>query len=195
METLKKERVSYYNQLLPYASVRISEIRIDVRNRRFELLLSGKTMPKSRWLKPKKVSGYLSTRLYNWLTKFRVRKHYDSSVGKYVVSLPKTEVTGFQLYLEKINMEFVPGILSKLVFESDNTSDNYYEHPFRLSYYSDTDNYVLSLVNEVPKKQVRTLDPETGKTIITYVDKLSKSGKPLYYSKDRYLRYIKYHKN
>lgn len=158
----------------PTVKVRVSNIKVDVKNYKFELLLETKTNRQKIW-RQENISGSISKALRDWLliaTDEKIKVVADNERGYDFVPSGR-KLTGFQKFLTKKGIEFTPGILSTLTFESDNNSDNYFDNPFKIMTFLDQEPK-LTLVNVAPKKVIVESDPQTGKSS--------------YYSKEQFIK-------
>lgn len=119
----------------------------------------------------------MSVALYNWFWK---KFSNGDNVGK----------TGFQVFLEKKGIMFVPGLLRSIVFESVNDGGNYYDLPFKLVMRGSFE--MLFLVTESPLLKSCYVDPNTGEETVSYKRKMYQDSdgnwKYSYTSPDYYKR-------
>ena len=175
----------------PESVVRFSNIKVDVKNWTFEVTLGTKTK-KQKLFREEVVTGKVSRELYKWLTeafKERIKVEDQSEQGYYYAETGNL-LTGFKSYLAKKNIEFKPGILNQLVFESDNKSDSYADNPFKLIKYADG-KASLTLVNVGVKKAIIEEDPNTGESKSYWKQTFVKMGDritPQFFNKKHYIR-------
>ncbi len=137
------------------------------------------------------VKGTITPELKEWLTKVFPEKVNVVIDGNTVSRETGVNTTGFQIFLKRIEKQFVPGILSTLTFTGDNNSEDYYTNPFKLIILNDKS--VLSLVNIAPKEKKMQFNPESGKTEIHYKQRYFKVGNDFrrsYVPKKNYCRLI-----
>jgi hypothetical protein len=121
---------------LPNVDVKYSNIIINHKNRTATIDVQTRKHGNKRWSKVTTIEAVVTKALLDWaMLKF---KSYDGS-----------ETTAFKLYLKKRGIEFYPGILRTLTFESYNLSEDYQENPFKLVYYNNG-KHTLTLVNVRP---------------------------------------------
>ena len=164
--------------------VRFSNIVIDLKARRFSMLLGIKDVGKRKFI-DEEVSGYVTADLLNWLTKASVVK-VQIEDGSYVST--GEFKTGYQKYLDKIGKLFTK--LVDMEFITSNKSEDYYSCPFKLIRYCDGNN-TLTNVNSTPRKPVVTIDPNTNVETKEFVKRYAKLGEhyvPTFHSKKDYVR-------
>ena len=118
---------------IPTEEVQYSNIVVNLKKRTITLDVRTRKINGKRWSKPQSITAKMTYELYGWLTNRRI-------------NLNNNKVTGFQKYLDTRGIEFVPGILNKMVFESNNLSEVYAENPFKLLCYDDGA-YSITLVH------------------------------------------------
>ena len=153
------------------AVIRMSNINIDFKQRKGSMVLGIKEAGKRKFSE-ENVNFTITSELYDYLVLLRdnkVKVAADNERG-YDFIKTGTKSTSFQKFLAKIDKEFKPGILQELVFETNNTSDDYCSCPFRLVKYAEG-NAVLTLVNLVSKSKKDIIDPSTGEVKTFYSQK------------------------
>lgn len=175
----------------PEVRVRITNLLVNVKDFTFQLTLGTKTN-RQRNFREEVVTGKISTDLQDWLTqtfKERIKVEDDSELGyKYMDT--GNLLTGFKVFLSKQGIEFKPGILKDMVFESDNKSESYQENPFKIIRYLDG-HVTLTLVNIGTKKVVTIEDPTTGESKQMWKQSFTKLGDryvPNFFSKKNFVR-------
>ena len=118
---------------IPTEEVQYSNIVVNLKKRTITLDVRTRKIGGKRWRKAQSITAKMTYELYGWLTNRRI-------------NLNNNKVTGFQKYLDTRGIEFVPGILNKMVFESNNLSEVYAENPFKLLCYDDGA-YSITLVH------------------------------------------------
>ena len=164
--------------------VKFSNIIIDLKARRFSMLLGIKDVGKRKFI-DEEVSGYVTADLLNWLTKACVVK-VQLEDGSYMST--GEFKTGYQKYLDKIGKPFTK--LVDMEFITSNKSDDYYSCPFKLIRYCDGSN-TLTNVNSTSRKPVVTVDPNTNVETKEFVKRYAKLGDyyvPTFHSKKDYVR-------
>ena len=164
--------------------VRFSNIVIDLKARRFSMLLGIKESGKRKFI-DEEVSGYVTADLLNWLTKASVVK-VQIEDGSYMST--GEFKTGYQKYLDKMGKPFTK--LVDMEFITSNKSDNYYSCPFKLIRYCDGNN-TLTNVNSTSRKPVVKVDPNTNVETKEFVKRYAKLGDyyvPTFHSKKDYVR-------
>ena len=164
--------------------VRFSDIVIDLKARRFSMLLGIKESGKRKFI-DEEVSGYVTADLLNWLTKGSLVK-VQLEDGSYVST--GEFKTGYQKYLDKIGKPFTK--LSDMEFIASNKSDDYYSCPFKLIRYCNGNN-TLTNVNSTSRKPVVKFDPDTNVETIEFVKRYAKLGDnyvPTFHSKKDFVR-------
>ena len=164
--------------------VRFSDIVIDLKARRFSMLLGIKESGKRKFIE-EEVSGYVTADLLNWLTKASVVK-VQIEDGSYMST--GEFKTGYQKYLDKIGKPFTK--LVDMEFIASNKSDDYYSCPFKLIRYCNGNN-TLTNVNSTSRKPVVTVDPNTNVETKEFVKRYAKLGDnyvPTFHSKKDYVR-------
>ena len=119
--------------IIPTEEVQYSNLSVSLKNKTITLDVRTRKLNGKRWRKPQTITAKMTYELYGWLTDKRI-------------NLNNQKVTGFQKYLDNRGIEFTPGILSQMVFESDNLSEIYSENPFKLLCYDDGA-YSITLVH------------------------------------------------
>jgi hypothetical protein len=158
--------------ITPEGVVTMSNIYIDPKKNTFSAEVSVKVDKKKAVSQV--ITGKISQELKGWL----INKDKAISIevedinSETGTSWLKTGefTTGFRKYLAKIDMEFVPGILSTIIFKSDNNSPDYLQNPFRICLMEDY--AVMTLVNVPPKARKVYEDPNTGKEDVRYSQKI-----------------------
>jgi hypothetical protein len=153
----------------PEGTVEFKAIHLDIKTNKFTMVLGFKAKGKRKFdYEP--ISGRFGGELRDYFTKLvpeTVQVEQTTPEGPKIVRVPTGKMyTPFQKYLSKRGIEFVPNILSHMVFTADNFSENYSEFPFKLIRYKD--NNSLTLVNTGTKKKVSSMDPTTGVTTDKY---------------------------
>lgn len=177
----------------PSGKVRMSNIVIDVKSCSFSMTI-GTKQGRQKLFREETISGKINLEVKRWLTEMtpvKTQTPADNEVG-YVWTDTGNKLTGFQKFLSKCNIEFKPGILSTLAFESENNSEQYAENPFKIIRYADG-NCSLTLVNISPKKHSQTIDPTTGVITDSWKQKFIKIGesyREAYVSKKFFVRYM-----
>ena len=177
----------------PNAKVRMSNIVIDIKTCKFSMTL-GVKQGRQKLFREETISGKLNLEVKKWLTQMtpvKVQVPADNELGYEWID-SGNKLTGFQKFLNKQSIEFKPGILSTMVFESDNNSENYAENPFKIIRYADG-NVSLTLVNIAPVRVIETADPTTGEVTTNYKQKFIKIGesyREAYISKKYFVRYM-----
>ena len=164
--------------------VRFSNIVIDLKARRFSMLLGIKESGKRKFI-DEEVSGYVTADLLNWLTKASVVK-VQIEDGSYMST--GEFKTGYQKYLDKMGKPFTK--LVDMEFITSNKSDDYYSCPFKLIRYCDGNN-TLTNVNSTSRKPVVKVDPNTNVETKEFVKRYAKLGDyyvPTFHSKKDYVR-------
>ena len=164
--------------------VRFSNIVIDLKARRFSMILGIKESGKRKFI-DEEVSGYVTADLLNWLTKASVVK-VQIEDGSYMST--GEFKTGYQKYLDKIGKPFTK--LVDMEFITSNKSDDYYSCPFKLIRYFDGNN-TLTNVNSTSRKPVVKVDPNTNVETKEFVKRYAKLGDyyvPTFHSKKDYVR-------
>ena len=175
----------------PDVRVRITNLLVNVKDFTFQLTLGTKTK-KQRNFREEVVTGKISVDLHDWLTqtfKERIKVADDSEIGYKYMETGKL-LTGFKAFLAKQGIEFQPGILKDMIFESDNKSESYQENPFKIIRYLDG-HVTLTLVNIGTKKVVTVEDPETGIATQMWIQSFTKLGEryvPNFFSKKGFVR-------
>ena len=118
---------------IPTEEVQYSNFVVNLKKRTITLDVRTRKINGKRWRKPQSITAKMTYELYGWLTNRRI-------------NLNNNKVTGFQKYLDTRGIDFVPGILNKMVFESNNLSEVYAENPFKLLCYDDGA-YSITLVH------------------------------------------------
>lgn len=118
---------------IPTEEVQYSNIVVNLKKRTITLDVRTRKIGGKRWRKAQSITAKMTYELYGWLTNRRI-------------NLNNNKVTGFQKYLDTRGIDFVPGILNKMVFESNNLSEVYAENPFKLLCYDDGA-YSITLVH------------------------------------------------
>ena len=118
---------------IPTEEVQYSNIVVNLKKRTITLDVRTRKIGGKRWRKDQSITAKMTYELYGWLTNRRI-------------NLNNNKVTGFQKYLDTRGIDFVPGILNKMVFESNNLSEVYAENPFKLLCYDDGA-YSITLVH------------------------------------------------
>ena len=156
----------------PEVLVKFSNISVNMKERKISLEVATKT-PKRKTYDKELVEATMTAELYNYLTMLRddkVKVAADNEQGYQFINTG-TKSTSFQRFLAKKEVQYKPGILQELVFETDNTSSDYLDNPFRLVKYSNG-NAVLTLVNLPSKSKKETADPTTGEVKAFYSTKI-----------------------
>lgn len=175
----------------PVANIKMSNIVINPEKFTFSLTLGTKTK-KQRNYHEEVVTGKISKELHDWLMKRfdeRVQVKADNEQGYQWIKTGK-KLTGFQAFLSKNNLEYKPGLLNKLVFESDNNSEEYAQNPFKIIQYLDG-HATLTLVNVGVKKVVTEENPITGEVTQFFKQNFVKLGDrmvPQFFSKKNFIR-------
>lgn len=152
----------------PEAKVRFSNVTINPEERTASFTLSTKAKRARKWTE-EQITSTITAELYNYLTLMRddqVKVPANNERG-YDLIKTGTKSTSFMRYLKRREMEFASGVLKSMVFECDNTSEDYYSNPFRLVRYVEG-NSVLTLVNVQSKSRKETVDVETGEVSVKY---------------------------
>jgi hypothetical protein len=158
----------------PEAVVRISNISLNPKDRKATLVLATKEKGKRKFIEEEIIVS-LTAEVYHWFTQLKddvVKEVADNPQG-FVYTKTGTKSTTFQRYLKKLDMEFVPGILQTMSFESDNKSESYADNPFRIIRYTNGSNSI-TLVNVPSKKTVEKVDLSTGEVKPSYYQKYGK---------------------
>ena len=120
------------------------------------------------------VKGHVTLELFDWFTKVFIEKSETVSENK--------TTTAFKKYLDRKGIEFKPGILSELKFESLNNSIDFDDCPFRLTISETYSSSTLNLVYKFPKVvKGERLNMETGEVIKTFGYKKYQNMKKDYY--------------
>lgn len=174
----------------PQGLVYFSAINIDVAKCTFSMQYA--FVPKGkRKVVLNTVSGTITPELKEWLAKVFAEKVVVMENDQRTTRETGRNITGFQLFLDRISEVFTPGILSTLTFKSENNSEDYYSNPFKLVMLNDKN--VLTLVNVAPKAKSMKFNPTTGKTDIYYTQRYFKVGehyRKSYVPKKHYTRLI-----
>ena len=123
---------------VPTQDVQYSNISVSIKEFTVTLDVRTRKQGNKRWSKANRITAKLSYHLYNWLIHKRVLLNSQDKNSQ--------KITGFQKYLVKQGIEFHPGILSTMKFESSNLSEVYAENPFKLIAYEDGA-YSITLVH------------------------------------------------
>lgn len=173
----------------PNVDVKFSQIKVNITDYTFQLVLGIKTK-RQRKFREELVEGQISKELRKWLCEmFDEVETRETEQGTVRVKTG-ARTTSFQLFLRKQGIEFRPGILNEMVFESDNTSENYAENPFKMIRYINGKN-TLTLVNVGVKKSVGITDPNTGEIRERWRQKFVKLGErytPAFFGKKSFVR-------
>lgn len=177
----------------PNVQVRMSNIEIDVKKFTFKLTLGTKTSRQKNF-REEVVTGKTTVELIEWLTlkvKERIKIVADNEQGFEWVESGNL-LTGFQMFLKKRNLEFVPGILKSSTFTSDNKSEEFGDNPFKLIQYM-SGHRTLTLVNIGSKSVVTKEDPTTGEVTEFWKRNYIKIGErmmPSFFGKKSFVRYL-----
>lgn len=173
----------------PNVDVKFSQIKVNITDYTFQLVLGTKTK-RQRIYREETVQGAISKELRKWLCEmFDERETIETEEGTVSVKTGK-RTTGFQNFLNKQGIEFKPGVLKEMVFQSDNKSDNYSENPFKMIRYINGKN-TLTLVNVGVKQSVGTTDPNTGEIKERWKQTFVKIGErytPAFFGKKSFIR-------
>lgn len=156
----------------PEVVVRLSNINVNPKERKVTFTLETKT-EKRKTFDKQIVEASITSELYNYLTLLKddkVKVAANNEKG-YEYIKTGTKSTSFQKFLAKKEIAYKTGILSELVFESLNTSEDYLSNPFRLVRYSNG-NSVLTLVNLPSKSKKDVVDIQTGEIKSFYSQKI-----------------------
>lgn len=156
----------------PEVVVRLSNINVNPKERKVTFTLETKT-EKRKTFDKQIVEASITSELYNYLTLLKddkVKVAANNEKG-YEYIKTGTKSTSFQKFLAKKQIAYKTGILSELVFESLNTSEDYLSNPFRLVRYSNG-NSVLTLVNLPSKSKKDVVDIATGEIKSFYSQKI-----------------------
>ena len=179
------------NFATPESIVRISNLKVNIKDFTFQLTLGTKAK-KQRNFREEVITGKITVELNDWLSKTfkeRIKVAEDSEQG-YKYQETGNLTTGFKTFLSKIGKEFKPGILSEMVFESDNKSESYQDNPFKIIKYANG-HCTFTLVNIGTKRVVTTEDPMTGEVTQHWKQKFVKLGErvvPEFFNKKNYIR-------
>ena len=142
-------------KLVPTGKVSFRNLRINKADLSFTMeyaYLEGK----KRKFNYQEVKGHVTRELYDWFTKVFIENSETVSENK--------TTTAFKKYLDRKGIEFKPGILSELKFESLNKSIDFDDCPFRLTISETYSSATLNLVYKFPKVvKSERFDIETGK--------------------------------
>lgn len=194
VQTLVKKTIEKSSYTTPEGVVQFRNIQVNIQTNDFTLDLGFKAKGKKSFVY-ETVNGKITYELKRYLTllspiKEKVPAHNER--GYDFIETNKM-ATNFQKYLMKRNIEYKPNILQEMIFESENSSDEYYPFPFKLVQYS-SGHCTLTLINIASKKQEQFCDPVTGeiKTIHTQRTFI-KDGKVnnFYLTPASYRRYVK----
>ena len=160
-------------KLVPTGRVSFRNLRINPKDLSFSIeyaYLEGK----KRKYNYQEAKGHVTLELFDWFTKVFIENSETVSGNK--------TTTAFKKYLERKGIEFKPGILSELEFESLNKSIDFDDCPFRLTISETYSSATLNLVYKFPKvvKNER-LNMETGEVIKTFGYKKYQNMKKDYY--------------
>lgn len=176
----------------PVSTIRISNLEIDVINKKAKFTLGIKE-PKKRKFDERNVEAIVELEVIKWFTKTRpetIKVVADNEQG-FIEQKTGRSITNFERYLKHRGIEFTPNVLKSLVFESDNHSDDYYPNPFKVI--ETTKGFILTNVQIKPKLKTEYVDPGTGEVTRKYKNPTYKdaSGKTRIstFSKAFYRRY------
>lgn len=154
----------------PEAVIRMSNIRVLPKERKAIITLGTKEKGKRKFTEVE-VEASITSELYDYLTVLKddkVKVAADNEKGFEFIKTG-TRSTSFQKFLAKKGIPFAHGVLSTIVFESDNTSPDYLANPFRLVMFNDR--AVLTLVNIPSKSRKEIVDISTGEVKTYYNQK------------------------
>jgi hypothetical protein len=158
----------------PEAVVKISNISLNPKDRKATLVLATKEKGKRKFIEEEIIVS-LTAEVYHWFTQLKddvVKEVADNPQG-FVYTKTGTKSTTFQRYLKRLGIEFAPGVLQTMSFESDNKSESYADNPFRIIRYTNGSNSI-TLVNVPSKKTVEKVDLSTGEVKSSYYQKYGK---------------------
>ena len=177
----------------PEGKIKMSNILIDIKNCTFSMTI-GIKQGRQKLYREETISGKLNLEVKKWLTQMtpvKIQVPANNEQGYQWID-SGNKMTGFQKFLNKKGIEFKPGILNELSFESNNNSENYADNPFKIIRYANG-NVSLTLVNIAPVKVVETADPTTGEIKTNYKQKFIKIGesyREAFVSKKFFVRYM-----
>lgn len=155
----------------PDVTVKYSNIFIDAYRKHFSMTMAYKEKGKRKFTE-RTIEGTVTKELADWcsiLTPEIVKIKADNEEG-FIEMKSGRSLTGYQKYLKKRDLDLFSNPLYKMVFTSDNNSEDYYENPFKLVCYEDGRN-TLSLVRVRSKEMVERIDTTTGEIHRTFKHK------------------------
>lgn len=146
----------------PELLVKISNIELDIKGCKASFVLSTRKDRRHKW-EDEVVNATMTPELKDWFSK---KKPEKVQTGENIWTKTGKMLSSFQKYLQKRSIEFQPGILKGMSFESKNDSKDYAENPFKIIRLEGRN--ILSLVNIPSKKRTVISDPETGQDTVYY---------------------------
>lgn len=194
MATTAKQTVKVTEYATPNVDVRIARMSLNLKDKKATFFLSTREPGKKKWSAEKEVSAFMTKELIFWFTEYlddKVKVVADNERGCEWIKTGKKS-TGFQRFLAHKDIPFQPGILSEIVFECHNNSEDRSLNPFRV--FIGKENATITLVNVPSKKRVEKIDPETGEVSVSYHQRYGKLASGVivksFYKKEAYRRLI-----
>lgn len=176
----------------PQSVIRISNLEIDVQNRKASFTLGIKELGKRKFIE-REVTAIVELQVIKWFTVAKpetIKVAADNEQG-FILQKTGRTVTNFEKYLKHREIEFKPNILKSLVFEDKNDSEDYYSNPFKVI--ETPKGFVLTNVQIKPKIKTEYVNPNDGVITTKYKNPTFKdaNGKTRIstFSKQFYRRY------
>ena len=176
----------------PQAVIRISNLEIDVQNRKAFFTLGVKEHGKRKFTE-RDVTAIVELQVIKWFTVAKpeiIKVAADNEQG-FIMQKTGRSLTNFEKYLNHRGIEFTPNILKSLVFEDNNDSEDYYNNPFKVI--ETPKGFVLTNVQIKPKVKTEYVNPNDGTITTKYKNPTYKdaNGKTRIstFSKQYYRRY------
>ena len=176
----------------PEGTVRLSNMSIDFKTRIMTVDLGFKAKGK-RTFTTERIEAVISSEVNDFFSlkrKDQVKVAADNEQGFRWIATGTTS-TSFERFLNHHGKAFAPGILSTLVFECDNYSEDRTLNPFKIVRYLERN--TVQMVNIAPKKKTETVDPNTGDVTEHYSTKFYKDGdnfRPSFFAPKYYRRLL-----